>query len=162
RYEQLYGRGSSLAAAQLELVVARLRAKALTPQPKLVRAKKSSARIPKAAVRKKRDIYWPDLGKRRATPVYDGEALASGNKKAGRFPVPGVRQGVEGAGKGHGADRGRSGLFARSEEIGRAGQGSGRRQGSRRSCQGRAGRKEARAAARRAQRPARIHAGTEK
>src|SRR2546425_9548883 len=83
RYEQLYGRGSSLAAAQLELVVARLRAKALTPQPKLVKAKKSSARIPKAAVRKKRDIYWPDLGKRRATPVYDGEALASGNKIAG-------------------------------------------------------------------------------
>src|SRR5438034_522659 len=83
RYEQLYGRGSALAGAQLELVVARLRAKALTPQPKLVRAKKSSARIPKDAVRKKRDIYWPDLGKRRATPVYDGEALASGNKIAG-------------------------------------------------------------------------------
>src|SRR5437773_8329899 len=83
RYEQLYGRGSALAGAQLELVVARLRAKALTPQPKLVKAKKSSARIPKAAVRKKRDIYWPDLGKRRSTPVYDGEALASGNKIAG-------------------------------------------------------------------------------
>src|SRR5207253_8191682 len=83
RYEQLYGRGSALAGAQLELVVARLRAKALTPQPKLVKAKKSSARIPKAALRKKRDIYWPDLGKRRATPVYDGEALASGNKIAG-------------------------------------------------------------------------------
>src|SRR5438132_230439 len=83
RYEQLYGRGSALAGAQLELVVARLRAKALTPQPKLVKAKKSSARIPKEAVRKKRDIYWPDLGKRRATPVYDGEALASGNKIAG-------------------------------------------------------------------------------
>jgi N-methylhydantoinase A len=83
RYEQLYGRGSALAGAQLELVVARLRAKALTPQPKLVKAKKSSARIPKEAVRKKRDIYWPDLGKRRATPVYDGELLLSGNKIAG-------------------------------------------------------------------------------
>jgi len=83
RYEQLYGRGSALAGAQLEIVVARLRAKALTPQPKLVKVKKSSARIPKEAVRKKRDIYWPDLGKRRATPVYDGEALASGNKIAG-------------------------------------------------------------------------------
>src|SRR2546429_8671155 len=46
RYEQLYGRGSSLAAAQLELVVARLRAKALTPQPKLVKSKTMSARIP--------------------------------------------------------------------------------------------------------------------
>src|SRR6266446_6692341 len=43
RYEQLYGRGSALAGAQLELVVARLRAKALTPQPKLVRAKRSSS-----------------------------------------------------------------------------------------------------------------------
>jgi len=83
RYEQLYGRGSALAGAQLEIVVARLRAKALTPQPKLVRAKKSSARIPKQAVRKKRDIYWPELAKRRATPVYDGEQLANGNKISG-------------------------------------------------------------------------------
>src|SRR5438105_3718661 len=83
RYEQLYGRGSALAGAQLEIVVARLRAKALTPQPKLLRSRKSSARIPRAAVRRQRQIYWPDLGKRRATPVYDGELLASGNKIAG-------------------------------------------------------------------------------
>jgi N-methylhydantoinase A len=83
RYEQLYGRGSALAGAQLEFVVFRLRAKALTPQPKLVRDKKSTTRIPKEALRKKRDIYWPDLSKRRATPVYDGERLATGNKIAG-------------------------------------------------------------------------------
>src|SRR3954463_11655323 len=83
RYEQLYGRGSALAGAQLEIVVSRLRAKALTPQPKLVRAKSISSRIPKEAARKKRDIYWPDLGKRRATPVYNGELLANGNKIAG-------------------------------------------------------------------------------
>ncbi|HYR35404.1 MAG TPA: hydantoinase/oxoprolinase family protein, partial [Burkholderiales bacterium] len=83
RYEQLYGRGSALAGAQLELVVCRLRAKALTPQPKLVRAKTRSARIPKDAERRKRDIYWPDLRKRRATPVYDGERLANGNRIAG-------------------------------------------------------------------------------
>jgi N-methylhydantoinase A len=83
RYEQLYGRGSALAGAQLEIVVCRLRAKALTPQPKLVRAKKSSSRIPKDAVRRKRDIYWPELGKRRPTPVYDGELLSTGNKIAG-------------------------------------------------------------------------------
>ncbi|HET7362016.1 MAG TPA: hydantoinase/oxoprolinase family protein [Burkholderiales bacterium] len=83
RYEQLYGRGSALPGAQLEIVVCRLRAKALTPQPKLVRAKKSSARIPKAALRRKREIYWPDLGKRRTTPVYDGELLLAGNKIAG-------------------------------------------------------------------------------
>jgi N-methylhydantoinase A len=83
RYEQLYGRGSALPGAQLEIVVCRLRAKALTPQPKLVRAKQSSGRIPRQAVRRKRDIYWPDVGRRRATPVYDGEALLSGNKIAG-------------------------------------------------------------------------------
>src|SRR5439155_4587188 len=40
RYEQLYGRGSALPGAQLEMVVCRLRAKALTPQPKLLRARK--------------------------------------------------------------------------------------------------------------------------
>jgi N-methylhydantoinase A len=83
RYEQLYGRGSALAGAQLEIVVCRLRAKALTPQPKLVRVKKTTTRIPKEAMRRKRDIYWPDLGKRRATPVYNGELLANGNKIAG-------------------------------------------------------------------------------
>ena len=83
RYEQLYGRGSALPGAQLEIVVCRLRAKALTPQPKLVRVKKTTTRVPKEAMRKKRDIYWPDLGKRRATPVYNGELLANGNKIAG-------------------------------------------------------------------------------
>ena len=64
-------------------MVCRLRAKALTPQPKLVAARKLSAAVPRAALRKKREIYWPDLGKRRATPVYDGERLASGNRIAG-------------------------------------------------------------------------------
>ena len=83
RYEQLYGRGSALPGAQLEIVVCRLRAKALTPQPRLVTAKKLSAAIPKAARRRKRDIYWPELGKKKPTPVYDGERLASGNRIAG-------------------------------------------------------------------------------
>jgi len=65
------------------IVVCRLRARALTPQPKLVRAKKTSPRIPVAAVRKKRQIYWPDLGKKRQTVVYDGERLVSGNSVTG-------------------------------------------------------------------------------
>src|SRR5205807_7700510 len=51
RYEQLYGRGSALAGAQLEIVVCRLRARALTPQPKLVRATKRTTRVPRAAIR---------------------------------------------------------------------------------------------------------------
>ncbi len=83
RYEQLYGRGSALAGAQLEIVVCRLRARALTPRPKLVRARTATGKIPSAALRGKRDIYWPDLKKRRATPVYDGERLAIGNRLRG-------------------------------------------------------------------------------
>jgi len=83
RYEQLYGRGSALAGATLEIVVCRLRARALTPRPRLVRSARSSKKIPTAAVRKKRDIYWPDLRKRRATPVYDGELLVNGNRIKG-------------------------------------------------------------------------------
>jgi N-methylhydantoinase A len=83
RYEKLYGRGSALRGAQLEVVVCRLRARALTPRPKLVRSRTSSKSIPKAAVRRKRDIYWPDLKKLRATPVFDGERLATGNRIAG-------------------------------------------------------------------------------
>ncbi|HKU46065.1 MAG TPA: hydantoinase/oxoprolinase family protein [Burkholderiales bacterium] len=82
-YEKLYGRGSALAGAQLEIVVCRLRARALTPRPRLNRAKKVTSSIPAAAKRKLRSIYWPDLRKHRATPVYDGEKLASGNQVRG-------------------------------------------------------------------------------
>jgi N-methylhydantoinase A len=83
RYEQLYGRGSALPGAQLEIVVCRLRARALTPRPKLKFSRNGSKTIPKAAVRKKRSIYWPDLGKHRATPVFDGEKLGAGNQIKG-------------------------------------------------------------------------------
>ncbi|MSQ88838.1 MAG: hydantoinase/oxoprolinase family protein [Betaproteobacteria bacterium] len=83
RYEQLYGRGSALHGATLEYVVCRLRARALTPRPRLIRAKNTTRKIPAAAIRKKRAIYWPDLKKHRATPVYDGDALASGNQIKG-------------------------------------------------------------------------------
>jgi N-methylhydantoinase A len=80
RYEKLYGRGSALAGAQLELVVFRLRARALTPRPKLAKAKGASKAIPRAAVRKPRPIQWASL---RKTPVYDGERLAIGNRIRG-------------------------------------------------------------------------------
>jgi N-methylhydantoinase A len=83
RYEQLYGRGSALAGAQLEIVVCRLRARALTPRPRLVSAKRTSLKIPAKAVLKKRQIYWPDLGKHRPTPVYDGDRLVIGNQIRG-------------------------------------------------------------------------------
>jgi N-methylhydantoinase A len=83
RYEKLYGRGSALAGATLEIVVCRLRARALTPRPKLVKSRRLVRQLPRAAVRRKRAIYWPDLKKFRDTPVYDGDALASGNQVKG-------------------------------------------------------------------------------
>jgi N-methylhydantoinase A len=76
RYEKLYGRGSALAGAQLEIVVCRLRARALTPRPKLTKTKKGSGTVPKAAFLKPRMIWWKGLKK---TPVYDGDKLAAGN-----------------------------------------------------------------------------------
>jgi N-methylhydantoinase A len=83
RYEKLYGRGSALAGAQLEIVVCRLRARALTPRPKLVASKKTTKAIPAKARLKKRSIYWPDLKKPVSTPVFDGDRLAAGNTIAG-------------------------------------------------------------------------------
>ena len=76
RYEKLYGRGSALAGAQLELVVCRLRARAVTPRPKLLKSKSLVKSIPKAAIRAPRSIQWASA---RKTPVYDGEKLAIGN-----------------------------------------------------------------------------------
>jgi len=76
RYEKLYGRGSALAGAQLEVVVCRLRARALTPRPKLTKARKVSGKLPKAALLKPRMIWWKGS---RKTPVYDGEKLTAGN-----------------------------------------------------------------------------------
>ena len=80
RYEKLYGRGSALAGAQLEMVVCRLRARALTPRPKLNKAKKLASAIPREAICKPRQIWWSGLKK---TPVYDGERLAVGNTVKG-------------------------------------------------------------------------------
>ncbi|HKQ27821.1 MAG TPA: hydantoinase/oxoprolinase family protein [Burkholderiales bacterium] len=80
RYEKLYGRGSALPGAQLEIVVCRLRARALTPRPKLVKAKSASKSIPREALRKPRAIRWSSVKK---TPVYDGEKLAIGNTLKG-------------------------------------------------------------------------------
>jgi N-methylhydantoinase A len=80
RYEKLYGRGSALAGAQLEVVVCRLRARALTPRPKITRARGTARAIPKDALLKPRTIWWRGLKK---TPVYDGEKLAPGNALRG-------------------------------------------------------------------------------
>src|SRR6266705_3094425 len=79
RYEQLYGSGSSYGEARLEIVTLRLRATAATPRPRLYATQKLNAKIDPKAGRGKRDIYWSDLKKAAATPIYDGALLAPGN-----------------------------------------------------------------------------------
>jgi N-methylhydantoinase A len=83
RYEQLYGRGSSYRDARLEIVTLRLRATATTPRPKLAAAKKASTKIDRRAARGRRDIWWSDLRKTAATPIYDGAFLVPGNALKG-------------------------------------------------------------------------------
>jgi N-methylhydantoinase A len=80
RYEKLYGRGSALAGAQLEIVVRRLRARALTPRPRLARARRATKSIPKAALLEPRPVWWSGL---KRTRVYDGEKLVAGNAVEG-------------------------------------------------------------------------------
>jgi N-methylhydantoinase A len=83
RYEQLYGRGSSYGEARHEIVTLRLRASAATLRPALVRNGKQSSRINAKAGFGKRNIYWADLKRAVATPIYDGALLVSGNRIAG-------------------------------------------------------------------------------
>jgi N-methylhydantoinase A len=56
--------------------VCRLRARALTPRPRLTRARKAARAVPRAARLEPRMIWWQGL---RRTPVFDGDRLATGN-----------------------------------------------------------------------------------
>ncbi len=101
-YERLYGGGSSLAGARLEIVTARCRASAATPKPSFVRNGELTADHPPAARIGRRAVYWPriaglaagpavgtapaaaaetggDLPGRMDTPIYDGHRLVPGN-----------------------------------------------------------------------------------
>ena len=79
RYEQLYGRGSALQGARLEIVTLRLRARALTPRPEFARAALVSAPPAANALRPARKIWWSESRDLVRTPVFDGEALQPGN-----------------------------------------------------------------------------------
>jgi N-methylhydantoinase A len=48
-----------------------------------VAARKTSAKIPARAIRRKRRIYWPDLKRHVTTPVLDGDRLVAGNRLKG-------------------------------------------------------------------------------
>jgi N-methylhydantoinase A len=83
RYEQLYGRGSALPGARLEIVTVRLRARALTPRPQFARAMPGAEEPDASARRPTRAIWWPEQRALVRTPVFDGESLVTGNRVAG-------------------------------------------------------------------------------
>ena len=83
RYEQLYGRGSSYRKARLEIVTLRLRAMAGTPRPRLSKADSLSDRIPDAARRSARPVWWDGARALVDTPIFDGAHLVPGNRIEG-------------------------------------------------------------------------------
>jgi N-methylhydantoinase A len=83
RYEQLYGAGSALAGARLEIVTIRLRARALTPRPQFLPTPLAGEAPPAEARRPAREIWWPATKALVRTAVYDGEQLQCGNALAG-------------------------------------------------------------------------------
>jgi N-methylhydantoinase A len=83
RYEQLYGSGASFRGARVEIVTYRVRATAETPRPKLVAAERLTDVIPAAAQRTERAVFWEELRRLEATPVFDGEILLPGNHVSG-------------------------------------------------------------------------------
>ena len=93
-YERLYGSGSSLAGARLEIVTARCRASAATPKPSFVKHDGLTGEIPSDAHLGRRSVYWPriagtsgtaeiGLPGRIETPIYDGHRLVPGNRLEG-------------------------------------------------------------------------------
>jgi N-methylhydantoinase A len=79
RYEQLYGRGASLAGARLECVTFRVRASARSRKPRLVAADMLTHAIPAEARTGERMIYWAEWKRQAPSPIYDGYRLLPGN-----------------------------------------------------------------------------------
>ena len=83
-YERLYGSGSSLAGARLEIVTARCRASAATPKPSFVRSEERTPDIPPAARLGERSVYWPRVaGAAGARATVAGTATSAGTAGAG-------------------------------------------------------------------------------
>ena len=93
-YERLYGSGSSLAGARLEIVTARCRASATTPKPSFVKQDTLTGEIPPDARLGRRSVHWPHIGRtqggaatglpgRIETPIFDGHRLVPGNRLEG-------------------------------------------------------------------------------
>ena len=83
QYEQLYGNGSSLPGAQLEIITFRCYASAKTIKPSIITTEKAINQITPKAIGNKRSVFWPEANKKTITPVYNGELLVSGNQIEG-------------------------------------------------------------------------------
>lgn len=83
QYEQLYGNGSSLPGAQLEIITFRCYASAKTTKPSIITCEEPSNEIAPNSIRRKRPIFWPEANKKIMSPVYNGELLVSGNQIKG-------------------------------------------------------------------------------
>ena len=92
-YERLYGSGSSLAGARLEIVTARCRASAATPKPSFARREDLTPDIPGEAGLGRRSVYWPRIAGT-ATGAAQAVAAAGGKARGER--------GANGAGGGGG------------------------------------------------------------
>ncbi len=79
KYEQLYGKGSSLPGSQLEIVTFRSRAAAVTQKPKLIKQPITDKPLAKDVLRDTRNIYWVEQEKIVPTPIFDGYRFRTGN-----------------------------------------------------------------------------------
>ncbi len=82
KYEQLFGKGTGLLGANLELVSLVLEAKGVTVKPLGTQAAFSEV-IPSGAIAPSRRVFWEEKGGMVETPVYWGEHLVTGNTFSG-------------------------------------------------------------------------------
>lgn len=82
-YEKLYGAGSSMSAATVEIVTIRLDAVARMAFEYLPRKSKLGDRSPKAAFLGEREVWWKAAGGFHKTPTYQLERLQPGNALTG-------------------------------------------------------------------------------
>ena len=87
-YERLYGSGSSLAGARLEIVTGRCRASAATPKPSFVRSEELTPGIPPEARLGRRSVYWPRIaGTGAGIGTGNGSAAAGNGNEDGTAPA---------------------------------------------------------------------------
>jgi N-methylhydantoinase A len=83
RYEELYGQGTAFTAAGVEIVTLRCTGSATVRKPTLSRKELGPLEPSEQALAAPREIYWPEYGAVRETPIYRAEHLLPGNTISG-------------------------------------------------------------------------------